>query len=90
VAILLDVAKLGAVLDDAYVDLFGIAPHFKNQSSTRNLLAKRIVDLARTGETDSELLKQYAMAGFALRKASAICAVISRSRPVTLARHSQA
>jgi hypothetical protein len=43
VAILMDVAKLGAVLDDAYVDLFGIAPHIKNQSSTRNLLAKRIV-----------------------------------------------
>jgi hypothetical protein len=82
--------KLGAVLDDAYADLFGVAPHIENESSTRNLLAKRIVDLARTGETDPELLKQYAMAGFALRKASAICAVISQLRPVTLARRSQA
>src|SRR5439155_9599779 len=67
VATLLDVAKLGAVLDDAYADLFGVAPHMEDEGSTRNLLAKRIVDLARMGETDSELLKQYAMAGFVLR-----------------------
>jgi len=90
VATLLDVAKLGAVLDDAYADLFGEASHIEDEGSTRNLLAKRIVDLARMGETDPELLKQYAMAGFVLRKASTICAVISQSRPVTLARCSQA
>jgi hypothetical protein len=90
VATLLDFPKFGAILDDAYAELFGVAPHVENESSTRNLLAKRIVDLARTGEADPELLKQYAMAGFALRRASAICAAISQSRPVTLARRSQA
>jgi hypothetical protein len=90
VATLLDVAKLNAVLDDAYADLFGVASHIEDEGSTRNLLAKRITDLARMGETDPELLKQYAMAGFVLRKASTICAVISQSRPVTLARCSQA
>ena len=46
-ATLLDVPKLGSVLDDAYTDLFGVAPHIENESSTRNLLAKRIVGLAR-------------------------------------------
>jgi hypothetical protein len=81
----LDFPKFAAVLDDAYADLFGIAPHIENESSTRNLLAKRIVDIARTGETDPDLLKQYAMSGFALRNASTICAVISRSRPISLA-----
>jgi len=50
-----------------------------------NLLARRIVDIAQTGETDPELLKQYAMSGFALRNTSTICAVISKSRPVSLA-----
>ena len=89
-ATLLDVPKLGSVLDDAYADLFGVAPHIENESSTRNLLAKRIVGLARMGETDPELLKQYAMAGFALRNASTICAVISKSPPVTLAHSSRA
>ena len=81
----LDFPKLAAVLDNAYADLFGIAPHIEYESSTRNLLAKRIVDLARTGETDPDLLRQYAMSGFALRNASTICAVISKSRPVSLA-----
>ena len=89
VANLLDFPKLGAVLDSAYLDLFGVAPHVEDETSTRNLLAKRIVDFAQTGETDPELLKQYAMAGFALRNASMICAVISQSRPVTLAHHPQ-
>ena len=87
---MLDLPKLGSVLDEAYADLFGVAPHIENESSTRNLLAKRIVGLARMGETDPELLKQYAMAGFALRKASTICSVISQSRPVTLAHSSHA
>ena len=82
---LMDVPKLGAVLDSAYVDLFGVAPHIEDETSTRNLLAKRIVDFAQTGETDPELLKQYAMAGFALRNASMICAVISHTQSVTLA-----
>jgi len=90
VATLLDFSKLGAVLNDAYAELFGVAPHIENESSTRNLLAKRIVDLARMGGTDPALLKQYAMAGFALRRASAICVAISQSRPATLARRSQA
>jgi hypothetical protein len=81
----LDFPKLGTVLEDAYADLFGVAPHIENESSTRNLLAKRIVEFARMGETDPELLKQYAMAGFALRNASTICTVISQSRPVSLA-----
>ena len=81
---LLDFPKFAAVLDDAYADLFGVAPHVENESSTRNLLAKRIVDIARTGETDPELLKQYAMSGFALRNTSTICAVISKSRPASL------
>ena len=90
VANLLDFHKLGTVLDDAYADLFGVAPHIENETSTRNLLAKRILDLAQTGETDLETLKQYAMAGFALRNASMICAIISQSRPITLARHSRA
>ena len=49
-----------------------------------NLLARRIVDIAQTGETDPELLKQYAMSGFALRNTSTICAVISKSRPASL------
>ena len=86
----LDFPKLGAVLNDAYVDLFGVALHIQSEYSTRNLLARRIADFAQTGETDPELLKQYAMAGFALRNASMICAVISNSRPVTLAHHPQA
>jgi len=81
----LDFPTLGAVLDDAYTDLFGGAPHIENESSTRNLLAKRIVEFARMGETDPELLKQYAMAGFALRNTSTICTVISQLRPVSLA-----
>ena len=83
----LDFSKLGAVLNDAYADLFGVGLHIENENSTRNLLAKRIADFAQTGETDPELLKQYAMAGFALRNASMICAAISHSRPVTLAHH---
>ena len=31
----------GAVLDDAYADLFGAAPHIDNETSTHSLLAKR-------------------------------------------------
>lgn len=82
---LMDFPELGAVLDSAYMDLFGVVPHIEDETSTRNLLAKRIVDFAQTGETDPELLKQYAMAGFALRNASMICAVISQTQSVTLA-----
>jgi len=60
----LDFPKLAVVLGDAYADLFGTAPHIENENSTRNLLAERIVALARTGETNPEWLKQYALAGF--------------------------
>jgi hypothetical protein len=81
----LDYGKLGMVLKDAYSELFGVAPHIENESSTRNFLAKRIVEFARMGETDPEFLKQYAMAGFALRNASTICTVISQSPSVSLA-----
>jgi hypothetical protein len=86
-ATLFDFPKLGTVLDNAYTDLFGMAPHIKNGTSTRDVLGKRIMYLAQMGETDPELLKDYAMAGFALRNASMICSVISHTRSVSLAHH---
>ena len=86
-ATLFDFPKLGTVLDNAYTDLFGMAPHIENETSTRDVLGKRIMYFAEMGETDPDLLKEYAMAGFALRNASMICSVISHSRPVTLAHH---
>ena len=69
----LDIPKLGAVLNDAYADLFGVDPHIENEGAMRSLLAKRIVEFARTGETDPELLKQYAKAGFVMRNAASVC-----------------
>ena len=83
-------SKLDVVLDAALQDLFGDDAHIQHESSVRNVLAKRIVTFARTGETDPDLLKQYALAGFALRNSSAICCAISQAHPVTLAHYSRA
>jgi len=85
-----DFPKLDVVLDAAFQDLFGEDAHIQHESSVRSVLAKRIVTLAQTGETDPDLLKQYALAGFALRNSSTICCVISQTHPVTLARYSRA
>jgi hypothetical protein len=83
-------SQFDVVLDSAFQDLFGEDAHIQHESSVRSVLAKRIATLAETGETDPDLLKQYALAGFALRSSSAICSAISQAHPVTLARYSRA
>jgi len=85
-----DFPKLDLALAASIQDLFGDDAHIQHESSVRKLLAKRISTLARTGETDPNLLKQYALAGFTLRNSSAICCAISQAHPVTLARYSRA